>query len=582
MMLVGGSDAVRCKLFMSILTGMAMDWFVSLPEGHITSFTQLSPLFREQYLANRAPPPVSYDLFYVKQYQGETLKEYISRFGAHVVKVGTKEEPMIVYTFRKRVSPGPFCESLIRNRPKSFAEIRRRAVEHIASEGEVYEKRTTVAPTGPRVHMRAQPARVHEAATERKNQDRKRPYEARRIQPRVRAEGRREGNRPLRHNFMVELKDLIVVPNIADRLRPPVKSDKVLGPHKESWCKFHEAFGHHINNCLALGYQLDELVKNGFLKDYLAGSTTTTALAIPEEGQAHEIPTHGEVHTISGGFSGGGPTASQRKKYVRSVSSVAEEFPDDPWESDLVFIRSDLRDVVPHDNDPVVISVITAGRKVHRVLVDQGSFVDVMFWSTFNKLQLSPGLLRPYTGCLYGFADNPVEVRGYLELRTTFTDGAASRTESIRYLVVNSNSAYNILLGKPALNRLRAVSSTRHMKMKFPDLSGKVIVIKSDQEEARKCYENSLKTKRGVVMVIERPPISDSRMELESLEEATPIGATPIEDVRAEESYGDASPMEEGYPEASLMEEASEEAIPDAFDSATPIEEDHRNESRAG
>ena len=70
MMLVGGSDAVRCKLFMSTLTGMAMDWFISLPEGHITSFAQLSRLFREQYLANRAPAPVSYDLFDVKQYHG--------------------------------------------------------------------------------------------------------------------------------------------------------------------------------------------------------------------------------------------------------------------------------------------------------------------------------------------------------------------------------------------------------------------------------------------------------------------------------------------------------------------------------
>jgi len=256
------------------------------------------------------------------------------------------------------------------------------------------------------------------------------------------------------------------VPNIADRLRPPVKSDKVLGSHKESWCEFHEAFGHHINNCLALGYQLDELVRNGFLKDYLDGSTTTTALAIPEEGQPHEMPTHGEVHTISGGFSGGGPTASQRKKYVRSVRSVAEEFPDDPRESDLVFTRADLRDVIPHDNDPVVISIVTAGRKVHRVLVDQGSSVDVMFWSTFNKLQLSPDLLRPYNGCLCGFADNPVEVRGYLELRTTFTDGAASRTERD---ILLGNSAYNILLGRPALNRLRAVSCTRHMKMKLPD-----------------------------------------------------------------------------------------------------------------
>ena len=144
MVLVGGSDAARCKLFMSTLTRMAIDWFISLPNGHITSFRQLSQLFRVQYLANKAPPPVSYDLFDVKQYQ--TLKEYINRFGAHVVKVGTSEEPMIVYAFRKGVCPGAFCESIIRNRPRTFAEIRRRAVEHIASEGEVCEKEPALCP----------------------------------------------------------------------------------------------------------------------------------------------------------------------------------------------------------------------------------------------------------------------------------------------------------------------------------------------------------------------------------------------------------------------------------------------------
>jgi len=117
MMLVGGSDAVRCKLFMSTLTGMEMDWFISLPDGHVTTFAQLSQLFREQYIANRAPPPVSYDLFDVKQYQGETLKAYINRFGVQMVKVGNTEEPMIVYAFRKGIFPGPFCESIIRNHP---------------------------------------------------------------------------------------------------------------------------------------------------------------------------------------------------------------------------------------------------------------------------------------------------------------------------------------------------------------------------------------------------------------------------------------------------------------------------------
>jgi len=29
---------VYCKLFMSTLSGIALEWFVSLPDGHITSF----------------------------------------------------------------------------------------------------------------------------------------------------------------------------------------------------------------------------------------------------------------------------------------------------------------------------------------------------------------------------------------------------------------------------------------------------------------------------------------------------------------------------------------------------------------
>ena len=131
-------------------------------------------------------------------------------------------------------------------------------------------------------------------------------------------------------------------------------------------------------------------MRSGFLKDYVAEPATTAALPAPAEEQVHEMPVLGEVHTIAGGFSGGGPTASQRKKYARGVNSIEERISGDLWESDLVFTRADLRDVVSHDNDPVVILVVTASRKVHKVLVDQGSSADVMFWSTFNKLWLSP------------------------------------------------------------------------------------------------------------------------------------------------------------------------------------------------
>jgi len=153
---------------------------------------------------------------------------------------------------------------------------------------------------------------VHEATTEKRAPAKQQPYEPRKSHTR----GRARENVPPRHNFVVELKDLITVPNIAERLKIPAKTYKKLGPNKNAWCEFHQAFGHPIRNCLALGHRLDELVKNDFLKDYLVESQGTQNLIASGEDQGHEMPIHGEIHTILGGFLGGGCTASQRKKYA--------------------------------------------------------------------------------------------------------------------------------------------------------------------------------------------------------------------------------------------------------------------------
>jgi len=58
------------------------------------------------------------------------------------------------------------------------------------------------------------------------------------------------------------------------------------------------------------------------------------------------------------------------------------------------------------------------------------------------------------------------------------------------------------------------------MKMKLPDLAGRVITIKSDQKEVKRCYENSLQTKRGVFMVTTHPPHSEevARPEINNIE----------------------------------------------------------------
>jgi len=80
MIISGGSDAIRCKMFMGNFIGKTLQWFSGIPDGQITSFPQFSKMFREQFPVNKVKPPRLYDLFSVRQREGETRKDYLNRF----------------------------------------------------------------------------------------------------------------------------------------------------------------------------------------------------------------------------------------------------------------------------------------------------------------------------------------------------------------------------------------------------------------------------------------------------------------------------------------------------------------------
>jgi len=71
------------------------------------------------------------------------MKGFLNRFRVQVVRLNTKDEAMTVHAFTKGVLPGPFSDLLIRYCPKTFCEIRRRAMAHIVAEDRVTEKRNS-------------------------------------------------------------------------------------------------------------------------------------------------------------------------------------------------------------------------------------------------------------------------------------------------------------------------------------------------------------------------------------------------------------------------------------------------------
>ena len=53
-------------------------------------------MFVKQYIVNKAPPLVSYDLFDVRHYQRESLKDFLNRFGAQIVRLPGKDEEIFL------------------------------------------------------------------------------------------------------------------------------------------------------------------------------------------------------------------------------------------------------------------------------------------------------------------------------------------------------------------------------------------------------------------------------------------------------------------------------------------------------
>ena len=168
----------------------------------------------------------------------------------------------------------------------------------------------------------------------------------------------------------------------------------------------------------------------------------------------------------------------------------------------------------------MVITIQIENYAVKKVLVDQGSSVNILYWETYQKLQLPNTAMVPYDEPIYGFSGDKVSTHGYIDLHTVFHDRAQTKTIPIRFLIVDASTSYNVLFGRPSLNTLSTVISTPHLAMKFPSPSGDILTVHCDQRLARECYMASLRLQLPIQETnhIERPPGSRIALSGEDLD----------------------------------------------------------------
>ncbi|XP_027332490.1 uncharacterized protein LOC113847525 [Abrus precatorius] len=416
------------------------------PPSSIDSFATLARRFNLQFATSRPHPLTSLALVNIRQEKGESLRAFMERFGKVTFSIHNLEPAVAMHHLTTALKPGPFVNSIRKKSPVDLDELRSRAAKYMQME-ELSEYRNQV--------------RMDQGSNS-KNTDRREAFKARQGNER-----RNELERPpLGPKYPTNWSKVLDQALATEILRMLRRANTSLRADKSKYCRYHQNRGHTTEECTTLKHKIEELIKEGHLKDFV--QTNPIGQIKRGRDQYTELPRRSDdkrferqrsrsrepparryderekypkrvINTIAGGFAGEGPIHSARKRHLR-----------------------------------------------------QGSSADILYWNTFKQLGIPEEELREYYEPLVGFSGETVETRGCIDLYTSFGSEHEGKQVKVTYLVMHANTSYNILLDRPSLNKLKAIVSTLHLAMKFPSERGRIVTVHADQKTARECYFASL------------------------------------------------------------------------------------------
>jgi len=130
----------------------------------------------------------------------------------------------------------------------------------------------------------------------------------------------------------------------------------------------------------------------------------------------------------------------------------------------LSFSNEDKMGTIQTHDDVLMVTLRIGGYDVKRVMVDQGSYAKIMYLDLYKGLNLKPEDLTTYDSPLVSFDRKVFIPRGQISLSVQ----ASSEMVEVDFIVVYAYSPYKAIVARPWLHALGAVSSTLHLKVKYP------------------------------------------------------------------------------------------------------------------
>ena len=156
-------------------------------------------------------------------------------------------------------------------------------------------------------------------------------------------------------------------------------------------------------------------------------------------------------------------------------------------QSALSFSNEDKIGTIQSHDDALVVILRIGGYAVKRVLVDQGSSVEIIYPDLYKGLNLIDKDLTAYNSSLVSFEGKVVIPKGRIRLLVQ----AGSKVVEVDFIVVNTFSLYTVIVARPWLHTLGAISLTLHQKVKYPS-KDRIEELVYDQSMARQCLVSAI------------------------------------------------------------------------------------------
>nr|GEX90478.1 reverse transcriptase domain-containing protein [Tanacetum cinerariifolium] len=215
-------------------------------------------------------------------------------------------------------------------------------------------------------------------------------------------------------------------------------------------CDFHNDKGHITDECMQLKKQIEELVRAGKLSHLIKEIKQGRDQSKTEK---KETAVKDKPTTIYMVQSWQGTVKQKVTQNFERVKEIA--FPP--------LAASNGTD------GPLVIEAEMGGHMIHRMYIDGGSSMEILYEQCFNRLWPEiKSQMVPATTSLTGFSGETIWPLGQLRLLVIIGDAAHSTNAWMNFMIVKLLSPYNGIIERPGLKAIQAVPPTVHGMLKFP------------------------------------------------------------------------------------------------------------------